>query len=75
MKPFGCHRSEMSELFDKDNDTIGLHLKNIFSSGELDEDATTEYCSDVLLEGKRNIKRKKKDTITKVIVSLINRNN
>jgi hypothetical protein len=33
---------QMSELFEKDTDTIGLHLKNVFSSGELDEDSTTE---------------------------------
>jgi hypothetical protein len=31
----------MSELFEKDSDTIGLHLKNIFAEGELVEDATT----------------------------------
>jgi hypothetical protein len=28
---------EMAELFDKDIDTIGLHLKNVYESGELDE--------------------------------------
>ncbi|MEN8220615.1 MAG: hypothetical protein ABFS56_30545 [Pseudomonadota bacterium] len=32
----------MAELFDKDSDTIGLHLKNIYKSGELDENSTTE---------------------------------
>lgn len=33
----------MSELFDKDSDTIGLHIKNIFGDNELDENATTEF--------------------------------
>ncbi len=32
---------QMGEIFDKDTDTIGLHLKNIFESGELQEDSTT----------------------------------
>ena len=35
----------MAELFDKDSDTIGLHLRNIFKEGELDEDSTTEESS------------------------------
>jgi len=32
----------MGELFDKDTDTIGLHLKNIYQSAELLREATTE---------------------------------
>lgn len=35
----------MSELFEKDSDTIGLYLKNIFKSKELDKNATTEKYS------------------------------
>ncbi len=31
-----------SELFDKDSDTIGLHIKNIFEDEELQEKSTTE---------------------------------
>ncbi len=27
----------MAELFDKDTDTIGLHIKNIYVKGELNE--------------------------------------
>ncbi|MFM8186421.1 MAG: hypothetical protein ACKN9I_05795, partial [Alphaproteobacteria bacterium] len=30
-------QKQMSELFGKDTDTIGLHLKNIFEEDELDE--------------------------------------
>lgn len=47
----------MAELFDKDSDTISLHIKNIYNDGELDEKATTEVFSVVQQEGKRNIKR------------------
>lgn len=51
-------QKQMAELFDKDSDTIGLHLKNIYKSGELEEDSTTEYFSVVRKEGKRDVKRK-----------------
>ena len=47
----------MSELFEKDSDTIGLHLKNIYNEGELEETSTTEYFSVVQKEGKRNVRR------------------
>jgi prophage maintenance system killer protein/transcriptional regulator CtsR len=50
-------QKQMSELFDKDSDTIGLHLKNIYKSGELQEAATTEESSVVQIEGKRKVKR------------------
>jgi hypothetical protein len=50
-------QKQMAELFDKDSDTIGLHFKNIFKEGELDENSTTEYFSVVQKEGKRNVKR------------------
>jgi prophage maintenance system killer protein len=49
---------QMGELFDKDTDTIGLHIKNIFTEGELDEKSTTEEYSVVKQEGKRQVKRK-----------------
>ena len=38
-------QTQMAELFDKDSDTIGLHLKNIYKSGELDKPTTTEESS------------------------------
>lgn len=50
-------QKQMGFLFEKDTDTIGLHLKNIFSDGELDEEATTELFSVVQKEGNRNVKR------------------
>ena len=51
-------QKQMSQLFEKDSDTIGLHLKNIYKSGELDEISTTEDSSVVRKEGNRNVKRK-----------------
>ena len=50
-------QKQMAELFEKDTDTIGLHLKNIFSTGELEESGTTEKFSVVQKEGKRRVKR------------------
>ena len=47
----------MAELFDCSTDNIGVHLKNIFTSNELDKEATTEKISVVQKEGKRNVNR------------------
>ncbi len=48
---------QMSELFAKDSDTIGLHIKNIYNEGELEKNATTEDYSVVQNEGKRVVNR------------------
>lgn len=50
-------QKQMSQLFDKDSDTIGLHLRNIYQSKELVENSTTEFFSVVQIEGKRQVKR------------------
>ena len=42
----------MAQLFDCSTDNIGLHLKNIFKSGELDEWAVTEKNSATAADGK-----------------------
>ena len=47
----------MSVLFDCSTDNIGLHLKNIYSDGELSKEATTEEFSVVRKEGDRNVTR------------------
>ena len=44
-------QAQLATLFDKDTDTIGLHLRNIYKEGELDEKATTEEYSVVRQEG------------------------
>ena len=43
---------DMAALFDVSTDNIGLHLKNIFAEGELDEDAVTEDSSVTAADGK-----------------------
>src|SRR5574344_833934 len=63
-------QKQMSELFDKDADTIGLHLKNIFSSNELDEESTTEDFSVVQIEGQRKVTRKIKHYNLDAIISV-----
>lgn len=50
-------QAQMAALFDKDSDTIGLHLKNIYQSGELIDSATTGKSSVVRQEGGRQVKR------------------
>ena len=42
----------MSMLFDCSSDNIGLHLKNIFKSGELEEGTVTEKISATAADGK-----------------------
>jgi len=34
------NQRQMAELFDKDVDTIGLHIRNIYKEGELEAGAT-----------------------------------
>ena len=63
-------QKQMAELFEKDSDTIGLHLRNIHKSGELDEISTTEYFSVVRQEGKRKVKRKIKFYNLDAIISV-----
>lgn len=48
---------QMGELFDKDTDTISLHLKNIYQSAELQREATTEKYAVVQTEGNREVTR------------------
>jgi hypothetical protein len=61
---------QMADLFEKDTDTIGLHLKNIYQDGELMEDATTEEYSVVQMEGKRQVKRTLKHYNLDAIISV-----
>ena len=48
-------QAAMGELFGCSSDNIGVHLKNIFAEGELQETATTEKISVVQFEGSRNV--------------------
>lgn len=51
-------QSQMAALFGCSTDNVGLHLKNIYSCGELDKGATTEESSVVQIEGHRKVSRK-----------------
>jgi prophage maintenance system killer protein len=51
-------QAQMAELFDTSTDNISLHLKNIYASQELDEQATVEDFSVVRQEGQRQVQRK-----------------
>ncbi len=50
----------MAELFQTSSDSISLHLKNIFTYGELTKIATTKDFSVVHQEGSRQVKRQLK---------------
>ena len=62
-------QKQMADLFDVTTDNIGLHIKKIISSGELDESTTEEY-SVVQLEGHREVKRKIKFYNLDMIISV-----
>lgn len=58
----------MSLLFEKDSDTIGLHLLNIYKDHELIENSTTEFFSVVQMEDKglpgRLVRKDNKNILT-----------
>ncbi len=56
-KTIWCTQKAMGMLFDCSSDNIGLHLKNIYESGELQEGATAEKISVVRQEGDRMVNR------------------
>lgn len=63
-------QKQMAELLDKDTDTIGLHIRNIYKEGELERAATTEESSVVQNEGGRKVRRKLKFYNLDVIISV-----
>ncbi len=54
---FWLTQKAMAELFECSSDNISLHLKNIFSTDELNEISTTEDFSVVQKEGNRTVRR------------------
>ena len=52
-KTVWCTQKAMGMLFDCSTDNIGLHLKNIFASGELEKDSVTEKISATASDGKK----------------------
>lgn len=65
-----CTQKAMAQLFDCSSDNIGLHLKNIYETGELAQEATTEYFSVVQNEGERQVNRKLKFYNLDAIISV-----
>lgn len=63
-------QKQMAELLDKDTDTIGLHIRNIYKEGELEPDTTTEESSVVQNEGSREVRRTLKFYNLDVIISV-----
>jgi prophage maintenance system killer protein len=63
-------QKEMGELFGKDSDTIGTHLKNIYKSKELEEKSTTAKYAVVRQEGKRKVTRQIKYYNLDAIISV-----
>ncbi len=61
---------QLSEILETSTDNIGLHLKNIYASGELVETATTEDFSVVQQEGQRSVSRKTKHYNLDAIISV-----
>ena len=43
---------EMAQLFDVSTDNVGLHLKNLFTEGELEENSVAEESSVTAADGK-----------------------
>jgi hypothetical protein len=50
-------QNELAKLFDTTKNNISLHMKNIFESGELEENSTVKNFLTVQKEGSRNVKR------------------
>lgn len=48
---------QMAELFQRDKSTISRHIKNIFSEGELKQQATVAKFATVQMEGERRVSR------------------
>lgn len=65
-----CTQKVMAQLFDCSTDNVGLHLKNIYESGELVQVVTTEYFSVVQVEGERQVNRKLKFYNLDAIISV-----
>ena len=63
-------QKQMSALFDKDADTIGLHIRNVFKEGELGKSATTEEYSVVQNEGGRSVNRSVRFYNLDVVISV-----
>ncbi len=51
------NRQQLSTLFGRDIKTIGKHINNVFSEGELQKNATVANFATVQMDGGRQIER------------------
>jgi hypothetical protein len=63
-------QSTMSELFQTTPQNITLHIKSIYSEGELQEEATCKEYLQVQIEGKRKIQRSLKHYNLEMIIAV-----
>jgi hypothetical protein len=63
-------QKHMAELFQTTPQNITIHLKNIFTEGELEEGATCKDFLQVQIEGKRQVERKQRFYNLNAIISV-----
>lgn len=61
---------QMADLFETSTDNVGLHIKNAYAEGELEETATAEESSVVRSEGGRQVRRRVQRYNLDVIISV-----
>ena len=59
----------MAEVFDSTSENVGLHLRNVYSSGKLEAEATTKEFLVVRTEGRRRVQRRLKHYNLDAIIS------
>jgi len=64
------NRNQLAVLFNRDVKTIGKHINNVFSEGELDKNSTVANFATVQNEGGRNIEREIEYFNLDVIISI-----
>lgn len=61
---------QMEDLFETDRTSINRHISNVYKSGELVEDSTCAFFTQVQMEGKRKVSRKIKFYNLDLIISV-----
>jgi prophage maintenance system killer protein len=64
------NRNQLAALFDRDVKTIGKHITNVFSEGELSKEATVAKYATVQKEGDREVTREVEHYNLDVIISV-----
>lgn len=64
------NRQQLAELFGRDVKTIGKHVNNVFSEGELEKSATVAKFATVQTEGARQVERQVEHYNLDVIISV-----